>query len=215
MVRVVLLDLGGTLIDDTNRPFPHVVDALGALVELDDSTGHPLETALVSDFHPAVPPTPAGVQARFAEYVALLESCGLRTLFEPVERRVTLSTHAGVRKPDRRLYELALRRLGTDAGLEDCVSITESGEHVAACRELGMQALQFGVDFDDWAQVPALVRRLIDPAGAEEATFEQSLREHGQLAGPDDHPLPPDATHREEVDARGRRTIHRERFRAV
>ncbi|WP_448642454.1 HAD family hydrolase [Geodermatophilus sp. URMC 63] len=214
MVGILLLDLGGTLVDG-ERPLPHVVEALKAIAELDGSTGAPLQIALVSDFYPADPPTPAGVQARFDEYLVILDRTGLRWLFEPVDRRVTLSTHAGVRKPDRRVYELALRRLGTSGGLTDCLSITENVDHVAACRALGMQALQFGVDFDDWSQAPALVRRMIDPAGSEEATFERSLRAHGQLAGADDDPLPPGATHREVYDEQGRKTIRRERFRAV
>lgn len=214
MVRVLLLDLGGTLVE-SDRPFPHVVDALLALEQLDGSTGEPLELVLVSDFHPAVPPTPAGVQARFAEFLALLDAFGLRHLFEPIDRRVTLSTHAGVRKPDRRVYELALRRLGSQARLADCVCITENAEHVAACQALGMQALQFGVDFDDWSEASGLVRRLIDSTGTEEATFERSLRDHGQLAGADDDPLPSEATHKEVRDERGRTTIRRERFRAI
>jgi FMN phosphatase YigB (HAD superfamily) len=198
---------------DGDRPFPHVVNALSTLEQLDGSTGEPLDLVLVSDFYPAAPPTPAGVQARFIEYLALLDGFGLRPLFEPVDRRITLSTHAGLRKPDRRVYELALHRLGSDAGLADCVCITENAEHVGACRALGMQALQFGVDFDDWSQAPQLVHRLIDSTGREEATFERSLREHGQLAGADDL-LPPEATHREVRDEQGRTTIRRERFRA-
>src|SRR3954451_11984674 len=203
MVRVLLLDLGGTLVDG-DRPFRHVVEALSALAELDGSTGEPLQIALVSDFLPADPPTPTGVQARFDEYLAILDRTGLKPLFEPVDRRVTLPTHAGVRKPDRRVYELALRRLGSSAGLTDCLSITENADHVAACRALGMHALQFGADFDDWSQAPALVRRIVDPTGPEEATFERSLRAHGQLAGADDDPLPTEATHREVYDEQGR-----------
>jgi hypothetical protein len=192
-----------------------VAEALSALAELDSSTGQPLKMALVSDFSRAEPPTPAGVQARFDEYLAILGRAGLRALFEPVDKRVTLSTHAGVRKPDRRVYEMALRRLGSSADLADCLSITENAAHVAACRALGMRALQFGVDFDDWSKAPALVRRMVDPTGSEEATFERSLRAHGQLAGTDDDPLPTEATHREVHDEQGRKTIHRERFRAV
>jgi len=79
---------------------------------------------------------------------------------------VTLSTHAGVNKPDRRVYELALERLGAGAALADCLSITEDAGHVAACRRLGMQALRFGADFDDWSVAPLLVRHVIDPTSA-------------------------------------------------
>src|SRR3954451_9770727 len=101
MVRVLLLDLGGTLVDG-DRPFPHVVEALSALAELDGSTGEPLQMALVSDFLPADPLTPTGVQAGFDESLTIVQRTGLKSLFEQVDHRVTLSTHAGVRKPDRR-----------------------------------------------------------------------------------------------------------------
>jgi hypothetical protein len=90
----------------------------------------------------------------------------LRRFFQPVSRHVTLSTHAGVMKPDRRVYELALERLGTDAGFDECVSITEDARHIAACRRLGMEALRFGDDFSDWCEAPLLVRHLVDPTDA-------------------------------------------------
>jgi FMN phosphatase YigB (HAD superfamily) len=213
MVRVLILDLGNTLVAE-GRTLPHVKEALKALSELDSATGQPLEIALVSDFHAAVPPTPATVQARFAEYLALLDGFGLRSFFEPVDQHVTLSTQAGVTKPDRRIYELALTRLGTDAGLADCLSITEDPGHVAACRALGMQALQFGVDFDDWSQAPDMVRSLIDPTDDEAEAFERSLRTHGQLAE-EGQDLPPGATHRVERDEHGDPVIKRDRFNAL
>jgi FMN phosphatase YigB (HAD superfamily) len=153
------------------------------------------------------------VQARFDEYLALLGGFGLRSFFEPVDRRVTISTQAGVTKPDQRIYRLALDRLGTDAKLADCLSITEDAAHVAACRELGMQALQFGIDFQDWAQAPGLVRSMIDPEHGEEGAFERSLRTHGQLAE-EGQESPPGATHRVERDEHGNQVIKRDRFSA-
>ena len=213
MVRVLILDLGDTLVA-SGAPRPHVPEALATLGELDGSTGQPLQIVLVSDFHAAVPPTPARVDALFTQYLGLLEGFGLRSFFEPVDRRVTLSTQAGVTKPDPRIYRLALTRLGTDAGFADCLSITEDGGHVAACRALGMQALQFGVDFDDWSKAPDLVRRLIDPDDGEAAAFERSLRASGRLAEEGDDPAP-GTTHHVERDADGNRVLRRDRFDAV
>jgi FMN phosphatase YigB (HAD superfamily) len=213
MIRVLMLDLGGTLVSE-GRTLPHVPEALAALGELDGATGQPLEVVLVSDFHAAVPPTPEAVQARFEEYLALLDGFGLRSFFEPVDQRVTISTQAGVAKPDRRIYQLALDRLGGDAEFGDCLSITEDAGHVAACRALGMQALRFGADFTDWSQAPALVRSLIDPADAEGEAFERSLRTHGQLAEEGQAP-PPGATHHVERDEHGERVVKRDRFSAT
>jgi len=162
MVDVLVLDLGGTLVDG-DQPFPHVKAALGALQRFRGSSGRPLQLALVSDFHPAGPPTPAGIKARFTEYLRLLDGFGLRRFVQPVGRHVTLSTHAGVAKPDRRVYELALQRLGAGATLGDCLSITEDAGHVVACQALGMRALRFGGDFADWSdldpRVVGLLRR--------------------------------------------------------
>jgi FMN phosphatase YigB (HAD superfamily) len=190
MVAVLVLDLGGTLVDG-QQAFAHVPQALAALRRFKGSSGDPLQLALVSDFLPADPPTPAGVKARLTEYLALLDGFGLRTSFQPVGRHVTLSTHAGVNKPDRRVYELALDRLGTSAGLQDCISITEHAGHVAACRALGMQALRFGGDFEDWAVAPLLVRHAIDPTSAHNTTLALAVwlaARHGRklagLAGP-------------------------------
>src|SRR4051794_41947039 len=106
MVRVLLLDLGGTLVDG-ERPFSHVVEALSALAELDGSTGEPLQIALVSDFLRADAPTPAAVQVRFDEYLAILDRTGLRPMFEPVDRRVTPSPHARGPQPHPRGFERA------------------------------------------------------------------------------------------------------------
>jgi FMN phosphatase YigB (HAD superfamily) len=169
VIRVVLLDLGGTLVEG-NATLPGVPEALTSLRQFVAADGTPVQLALVSDFTMATPPlTKAKVDPLVQQYLALLDGFGLRRFFKPVDRHVTLSTQAGVNKPDRRVYELALSRLATGAGLVDCVSITEDPTHVAACRALGMTALQFGNDFTDWTDAPLLLRRVIDPASAVDA----------------------------------------------
>ena len=162
MVAVVLFDLGDTLVDGA-RPFPHVPEALSAVRQFKSASGASVGCALVSDFTLAVPATAARVDEIVSEYLALLGGFDLRGFFSPVERCVTLSTHAGVMKPDRRVYELALARLGGGAQLTDCLCITENAGHISACRTLGMRTLQFGVDFTDWAEFALLVRHQIDP----------------------------------------------------
>ena len=187
-VAVVMFDFGGTLVDADERPFPNVAAALDAVARLVTHAGTPLRSCLVSDFLPAEPPSPANIQARFAEYLAILAASGLRRYFEPVEKRVTLSTHAGVRKPDRRVFATALRRLGARVALARCLLITEDAEHVAAVRRtLHMQTLRFGprggsgVDFDDWREAPALVVARVDPDNPEnvKAALQARLAEHG------------------------------------
>jgi HAD superfamily hydrolase (TIGR01509 family) len=166
MIRVLMLDLGGTLIDGGNQLFPHVPEALEIIREFETEAHEPLSMCLVSDFYM---PTPARtVQDIFQEYVSLLENLNLRQLFEPVERRVTLSTHAGVNKPERRIFELAVERLGLKASLDECLFITENAKHTEQARHLGIKTLLFGETvaedgFSDWSEAPLLIAQMLNP----------------------------------------------------
>jgi hypothetical protein len=187
MVRVVFFDLGLTLIDAGQRPFPHVTEALQTIARFTVG-GAPLRSALVSDFDmPAPPPTPAKISAIVSRYLAILDQTGLRPFFEPVSRRVTLSAHAGAMKPDAAVFAVALKRLrASTVPFGSCLFITEHPAHVAAARgTLGMAALQFrsaaaAGDFDDWRQAPAMIAHLIE--GAHGANTEMALRDHLEAA---------------------------------
>ena len=174
MLRVILLDLGGTLAGG-GQTFSCVPEALTALRKFRDAEDEPIQLSLVSDFAMPDPGSGTTVRTIFAEYLHILDQLGLRRFFQPVGRHVTLSTHAGVMKPERRVYELALERLGNYSSLAECVSITEDAGHVAACRRLGMKALQFGKDFSDWCQAPLLMRHLIDPTSTQNTTLALTL----------------------------------------
>jgi FMN phosphatase YigB (HAD superfamily) len=182
MIQVLMLDLGNTLVDQNSHPFPHVAAALTAIAAFKTEAGNPLLSCLVSDFHLATPFTPQNVKARFAEYLAILDTTTLRPFFEPVSKRITLSTHANAMKPDRKIFAKALQRLGAVAPLEDCLFITEDAGHIAAARsDLHMQTLQFGNDFNDWSQAPALITHLVAPAhpANAEAAIKAHLASHG------------------------------------
>jgi hypothetical protein len=182
MTRVVLFDLGLTLVDSQNRPFPHVKEALQTIQSFVTAAGKPLVIGLVSDYELAAPPaTPAKIAAIFDRYLAVLEQTGLQPFFEPVQRRVTLSTHAGVFKPDRKIFETALQRLRSKASLEECLFISENADHIqAAGTQLHMKTLHFRsggsseLNFGDWLQAPLMIAHLVDPAGVSNA--EAALR---------------------------------------
>jgi beta-phosphoglucomutase-like phosphatase (HAD superfamily) len=171
MIRVVMFDLGRTLVDETRRPFPHVEDALAAIAEFKTEDGKPLQSCLVSDFEVSDRPvTEAEIPALFAQYLSILDQTGLRRFFESVNERVTLSIHARAMKPDRRIFEKALERLGVTLPLEDCLLVTEEASHIHDARTiLKMKALQFRnagsgqADFEDWAEAPALIADLVAP----------------------------------------------------
>jgi len=179
MIRVLMLDLGDTLIHD-EVPLPHVVEALGALKQFVTTSGEPLAVCLVSDFNmPDPPPTLAKIDVLFRAYLEILDHAGLRSFFEPVEQHVTLSTHAGVFKPDRKIFETAIKRLGVGADLDECLFITEDVDHIKACRDLGMNTLTFGQTgkpdaFGDWSEGPMLIARLIAPESHQD--IELALR---------------------------------------
>lgn len=170
MISVVMFDLGGTLVNSQGHPFDHAAAALDSITAMQAANGKRLLSCLVSDFTLASPPlTAAKIKPLFEQYLAMLEATGLRPYFEPVRKRVTLSTHVGQAKPARAVFQKALQRLGTNAGLAECLLITENAVHVVAVRtQLGMAALKFRMpgdsafDFDDWRQAPALVAQRLE-----------------------------------------------------
>jgi beta-phosphoglucomutase-like phosphatase (HAD superfamily) len=169
MIRVVMFDLGMTLIDQDYDPFPHVMDAIAVISDLKIADGAKLNCCLISDFKMATPPvTTAKINSIFNEYLVILDQTGLRPFFEPVSQRVTLSTHAGVLKPNRQIFERALDRLGARVPLEECLFVTEEASHIEAARRIfHMKALQFRstgslqFDFDDWSKAPALIANFL------------------------------------------------------
>jgi hypothetical protein len=172
MIKLALFDLGDTLLQGTT-PFPNAIAALEAISRLHTEAGAPLILGLVSDFLPADPPvTEAKITAREQEYRDILEGARLKGFFEPFSSRVTLSTRAGVNKPDRRIFELAVKRSGVGASLDECAFTTENTEHLAKCKSFGMVVTRFGTGpgirpaFSDWADAPGLFAGLLSPDDA-------------------------------------------------
>lgn len=165
MIRAILFDLGGTLLDAANQPLPGVKTALTAIAKFTASDGKPLRSCLVSNYYAADPPTAAKINARFAEYLQILDQAGLRAFFEPVKKRVTLSTHAQAAKPAAAVFLKALERLGAPKlTLKECLLITEEAAHVKSVHDnFGMAGLQFGKDFDDWGEAPELIADIVAP----------------------------------------------------
>jgi beta-phosphoglucomutase-like phosphatase (HAD superfamily) len=169
MIRVVMLNLEGTLVHG-DQVLPHVPEALQALAEFDTSADEELPLCLVANS--PIPASPSGeaVKAIFHDFLARLDRLGLADFFDPAEERVTLAAHAGALLPDRKVFETALRRLGLEVSLSECLFITHEAADAAAGRGMGMQVLRFGppdapgVDFSDWSEAPLLVARRVAPA---------------------------------------------------
>jgi len=221
MRLALLLDLGGTLVDNDRKVIAHVPEALRALSALRAPTGVPLALALVSNYTMAGPDSPVGeTQRLFDEYVAIVRGLGLLDFFAPPEHHVTTSTIAGVVKPDPAIFRLALQRLGLAPDLSTAMFVTEEADHIAAARALGMTAWQYGVDFHDWNQAPALVAQAFaqDVAALRqrgglpaEDRFQKMLEDNAAIAGPS-QPLAAGQTHATEVGPDGKARPIRKRF---
>jgi FMN phosphatase YigB (HAD superfamily) len=162
MSRVVLFDLGDTLVDQhTNEPLPGAPAMLTSLAGVDDAAGRPVRFGLVSDW--IEPHGPADVGPLRQRYLDELKASGLDTFFEPFESRITLSTEVGAFKPAPAIFREALRRLDPALTLADAVFVTENKEHVEAARGLGMAAIRFrgpGQTTGDVATFPELLEAL-------------------------------------------------------
>jgi epoxide hydrolase-like predicted phosphatase len=62
------------------------------------------------------------------------------------------SSHVGMRKPDREIYELTCRRLGVEP--EHAVFVDDNADNITAARRFGMEVVHFGDD--PWAALDAL-----------------------------------------------------------
>src|SRR5262245_15434317 len=118
MIRVIMID-GDTLFKD-DRVFPHAPQALEVLSRF-ETRGKPLVVSLVSNYE--MPSAPAKINEIFNKYVATLDELRLKEFFEPVEQRITLSTHAGVLIPDARFFRKAIQRLRLRIELDECLFV--------------------------------------------------------------------------------------------
>lgn len=173
MVRLVLFDLGDTLICN-NAALPYAQDAVKTIRQFELDEDHTLPIGIVSD--DAIVPlvrTESQIAGSETQFLDLLATTGFSELFEPFEECVTIATRAGFNKPDRRIFEVAIQRSKLPVTLEQCLFVSENTVHLAACRNLGMRVLRFGLGtgiqpaFSDWRHAPLLVAALIGNAAPE------------------------------------------------
>src|SRR4051812_37263533 len=106
-MRVVLFDLGNTLEDqDVDALLPGALETLQAIQAMRAPGGEAAALALVSDFD--TPDNPDQLPIIRRRYLEILDRLGIRSFFEPVEERVTLSSEVGVFKPDEKIFRAAI-----------------------------------------------------------------------------------------------------------
>jgi len=172
MIKIAFFDVGETLIHN-GLPFAGVVTALTAMAGFETVEAQALIMGIVSDYHAPIPPTEEKVAALEEQYQnQVLGPSGLAGFFKPFESRVTISSRAGVRKPERRIFEVAIERTGSRASLSECSFVTENTTHLEKCKEHGITPVRFGpavsgmAGFENWADAPAVIAGLVSPGHA-------------------------------------------------
>lgn len=177
-MRIVLFDLGDTLEHD-DVLLPGAEETLKAIQTLSDWRNEPVAIALVSDYTDAE--TLAQATELREEYYSGLDRLGIRPYFEPVATHVTLSTDAGVGKPDPKIFEMAIGKLSPDAHFHQAFFVTENAAHVKAARELGMMAMHFrgpGQTKGEFKSLPELI-----PIIRQWIAFDPCGKRSGEAAG--------------------------------
>lgn len=139
-MKIILFDLGKTL-EDGDVLLPGARETLQAIQVMRDSSGEAVAMALVSDFD--MPDRPEQIPVIRQQYYDILDSLGIRSFFEPVSERVTLSTEVGVFKPDEKIFRAVVEKIEEDLSFQSVIFITENLAHVKAARALGMTAVHF------------------------------------------------------------------------
>jgi FMN phosphatase YigB (HAD superfamily) len=139
-MKVILFDLGKTL-ENNDVLLPGARETLEALQGLSDAQGVGVVLALISDF--GLTNDPLEIPPAQQEFYHILDQLGIRSFFEPVAQRVTLSIEVGAQKPERKIFEAAIKKIGDKLGFQDAVFITENGQHVEAARQMGIKAIHF------------------------------------------------------------------------
>jgi hypothetical protein len=164
-VRLILFDLGRTL-EDGDVLLPGALETLEAITALRAGDRPGALLGLVSDFD--MPAEPSDVPIIRQRYYDLLDHLGIRSFFEPLAARVTLSTEVGVFKPDEAIFRAATVKAHPGLELNDVLFVTENLGHVLAARRLGLAAVhvrgpgQAHGDVDALPELVSIVRAFIE-----------------------------------------------------
>jgi FMN phosphatase YigB (HAD superfamily) len=139
-MKVVLFDLGKTL-EDQDVLLPGARETLQAIQEMQDHSEQTVALALVSDSD--MPDNPEQIPLIQQRYYEILEGLGIRSFFEPVAERVTLSSEVGEFKPDEKIFRTVIEKLDEGLHFGDVMFITENRGHVIEARRVGMRAIHF------------------------------------------------------------------------
>jgi FMN phosphatase YigB (HAD superfamily) len=176
-MRVILFDLGDTLEFETQEHkdvlLPGALEMLMAVQALQDTEGAHPALALISDFDDRdntgeIAGTTAQIKLFRKQYLKLLAALGLDFFFEPHAERVTLSIEAGVRKPDKKIFRMAIDKIHAGLPFHDVIFITENAEHIAEARKMGITGIKFRApgqqtgDVSSLSELMPLIKRFLE-----------------------------------------------------
>ena len=191
MIKIAFFDVGETLIHD-GKPFPGATAALEAIAKFERSDRSPLVLGVISDYFM---PDPRATEEKIIELEQqyrneVLEPSGLAPFFHPFESRVTISSRAGVSKPDKKIFDVAVVRSRTGATLSECLFVTENKTHLEKCSEFKITPVLFGAaremaHFANWADAPHIIAELVAPGNSKNrvAAAGSVLAAHHNLLG--------------------------------
>jgi hypothetical protein len=177
-MRLVLFDLGDTL-ETHDVPRPGVLETLAEIASLRAGGAPAALLGLLSDFD--MPSDPAELPGIQRKYYAILDALGIRGFFEPVDRRVTLSSEVGARKPAVAMFRAAIAKAEPALTFGDTMFVTESRAHVDAARALGLRAVHLsppGTTHGEISRLPELLPIVRDFVAADLDVVRTTLGDH-------------------------------------
>jgi|SRR3954466_7586351 len=139
-MKIVLFDLGDTL-EHNDTLLPGAFETLSNIKKINDDQNQPVILALISDFLPAK--SPDEIEAVKKKYYNILDNLGIRSFFEPVNERVTLSTEINVNKPNEEIFRYAIDKISKGLSFKEVIYITENRDHVTATNKMGINGIHF------------------------------------------------------------------------
>jgi hypothetical protein len=88
-----------------------------------------------------MPRQPSEVHIIQQRHYKIWDDLGIRTFFEPLQERVTLSTEVGVFKPDEAIFRAVTSKVRPSLEFDDVLFVTENLAHALAARRLGLSAV--------------------------------------------------------------------------
>ena len=146
MTRIVLFDLGDTLEhNDVLRE-----DALETLNRIKSMENTPI-LGLASDFGKrddwGPPPPEEQIKRSQQQYYSILSDLQIAHFFDPLRKKVTLSTEVGNTKSEdiQKFFQTAINKL-SNTSFNEIIFITEFKPHIDSANNLGMKTIFLNLD---------------------------------------------------------------------